>query len=105
MTKLFPISPDQEEPKRKAQATIQFDFSSNSQLTAAIKALEPETRGSPARRFQARVERREKQLFLHLEARDTSALRAVVNSYLNWLLLLRDVCLTLEPLKEAILKD
>ena len=83
----------------KVQATIHLGLRSDEQLAVAIKALEPETRVPSTRRFQARVERQANLLVLHLEARDTSALRAVVNSYLSWFVLLRDIFLTLEALQ------
>ena len=79
----------------KAKATIRLKFRSKKYLSAAFKALEPETKGTATSRFQVRVEHDDNMLTLNLEAWDTSALRSAINSYLNWVVLLRDISHTL----------
>ena len=98
LTKLTPLGLHGENAEKRAQATICLGFKSDEQLTVTLKALEPETRLSPSTRFQARVERKDNLLVLHLEARDVSALRAAINSYLSWVVLIRDMCLAFEAL-------
>jgi len=77
----------------RAKATIRLNFKSKKHLAAAFKALEPETKGAATSRFQVRVERDGNLLILNLEAGDTSALRSAINSYLNWVVLMRDIFL------------
>ena len=98
LTKLTTLPHHEENAEKKAQATIRLGFRSDEQLAVTFKALEPETRGPSTSRFQARVERKDNLLVLHLEARDVSALRAAINSYLSWAVLIRDICLAFEAL-------
>ena len=87
----------------KAKATIRLKFTSKKHLTAAFKALEPETKGVATSRFQVRVEHDDHLLTLNLEAWDTSALRSAINSYLNWVVLIRDISYALPRSHERIL--
>ena len=75
-----------------ATATIRLRFSSKQQLSAVFKALEPETRSIVTGRSKVTIAKDDKALMLTLifTARDTSALRAAVNSYLHWARLAMD---------------
>ena len=75
-----------------ATATIRLRFSSRQQLSAVFKALEPETRSTVTGRSKVTIAKDDKALMLTLifRARDTSALRAAVNSYLHWARLTMD---------------
>ena len=75
-----------------ATATIRLRFSSRQQLSAVFKALEPETRSTVTGRSKVTIAKDDKALMLTLifRARDTSALRAAVNSYLHWARLTTD---------------
>lgn len=48
------------------------------------RALKPEAKTPSTPRARARVEAREASLRIMIEAQDTTALRAAVNSYLRW---------------------
>jgi len=81
-----------------AKASIRLKFQSGEQLESIFKALEPETRTSLTRRSKVRIMKEGNILSLTLEATDTSALRAAINSYLNWILLTKEVLDSLETL-------
>ena len=75
-----------------ATATIRLRFSTRQQLSAVFKALEPETRSSVTGRSKVTIAKEDRALMLTLvfSAKDTSALRAAVNSYLHWARLTMD---------------
>jgi len=75
-----------------AAATIRLRFPTKKQLTAIYKALKPETRSSVTSRSKVTVQKEDRKLILTLifEAKDTSALRAALNSYLHWIRLTKD---------------
>ncbi len=74
-----------------AAATVRLRFRRKDQLLAIFEALEPETRTAVSSRSKVRVKREDKTLTLVFEAKDTSALRAALNSYLHWIRLTKDV--------------
>ena len=67
----------------KAQTIIRLKFSSKKQLKVVLEALKPETKTPSTRRSKVHMKGEEKSLTLNFKARDTSALRAAVNSYLR----------------------
>ena len=75
----------------RAEAVIRLRFSSRRRLKVVLEALKPETRATLSRRCRAQIYGKENSLTLIFEARDTSALRAAVNSYLRWMLLTKTV--------------
>lgn len=79
-----------------ATATVRLKFPRKEQLSAIFEALEPETRAARWSRSKVRVKREDKTLTLIFEARDTSALRAALNSYLHWIRLTKAVLDTME---------
>jgi len=68
-----------------AEARISVLFRSSQQMEAIAEALRPEILHPAGEKAQARVVRKGKTLKLHFEARDSSALRAVMTSYLRLL--------------------
>ena len=80
----------------KASAIVKVNFISEKTSEAIQKALEPETKTSITNRSRMRLSREGKTVTLVFEAEDTTALRASMNSYLNWLHLLQDICGSLE---------
>ena len=54
-------------------------------------ALKPETVSATTKRSKAHIEVDGKTLTLRFEARDTTALRAALNSYLRWTRLIVEV--------------
>lgn len=85
----------------KAQAIIRLRFAAQKNLNAVLKALAPETLKPATNRSLAKIESENSALILRFEATDTSALRAVINSYLHWALLAMDALSRLESLKKA----
>ena len=84
----------------KIQATVDLDFPSEKLLQIVLEALRPETRISSTSRSKVQVEGKENRLTLILEARDTSALRAALNSYLRWIAVINDACSAMEAVEE-----
>ena len=85
----------------KTQAIIRLRFATQKNLHAVLKALVPETVKPATNRSLAKIERENSVLVLRFEATDTSALRAVINSYLHWTLLAMDTLSRLESPKKA----
>lgn len=67
----------------KAQALIRLNFSSKKQLKVVLKALKPETKTPSTHRSKVHIRSEGYNLTLNFRARDTSALRATINSYLR----------------------
>jgi KEOPS complex subunit Pcc1 len=67
----------------KAQAVIRLNFSSEKQLKAVLGALKPETETSTTSRSKVDMKTENQTLILDFRAKDTSALRASMNSYLR----------------------
>ena len=67
----------------KAQAVIRLDFSSEKQLQVVLQALKPETETSSTPRSKVHLKTEDQTLILDFRAKDTSALRAAMNSYLR----------------------
>jgi tRNA threonylcarbamoyladenosine modification (KEOPS) complex Pcc1 subunit len=82
-----------------ANATIRLRFPTMRQLSAVFRALEPETRSPVTSRSKVTIIKEDEALTLKLvfETKDTSALRAAVNSYLHWIRLTKDVLKFVEP--------
>jgi KEOPS complex subunit Pcc1 len=67
----------------KAQATVRLFFSSEKQLQVILQALKPEIETSSTYRSKVIMTAKGQGLVLDFIARDTSALRASINSYLR----------------------
>jgi len=61
-----------------------IDLTSPDVAWAIFRSLEPETRVLAGMRSRVRVVTRRRVLILRFEAKDVSALRAALNSYLRW---------------------
>ncbi len=77
---------------KKALAIIKVNLPSEKISRTIQKALEPETKTSLTDRSKMKLIREGKTITLLFEAKDTTALRASMNSYLNWLRLLKELC-------------
>lgn len=75
----------------RAEAVIRLRFSSKRQLKVTLEALKPETRASLSSRCRTQIYDKGNTLTMIFDARDTSALRAAINSYLRWMLLTKTV--------------
>ncbi len=86
----------------KARAVVRLRFQSENHLKIALKALQPETEKSLTSRSRVQIKREGNVLTLIFEARDTSALRAVTNSYLRWIALVNDTWSVMESLRQRV---
>ena len=84
----------------KARAVVHLSFQSKDQLDIVLKALKPETEKSLTSRSRVQIKGEGEVLTLILEARDTSALRAVTNSYLRWVALVNDTWSVMERMQQ-----
>jgi len=84
----------------KTKTVVCLDFPSKAHLKIVLKALKPETKVSLARRSRAQIRSEGKRLELSFEATDTSALRAMMNSYLRWIMLINDTCSVLKSVEK-----
>jgi len=82
----------------KAQAIVRLSFPSEKYSKIVVRALGPETKTTPARRSSVRIEEKGRILILNFEAKDTTALRASINSYLRWIVLVNEARSILESL-------
>ncbi len=83
----------------KARAVVRLRFQSEDHLSVALKALKPETEKPLTSRSRVQIRGEGKVLTLIFEARDTSALRAVTNSYLRWIALVNDTWSVMESVQ------
>lgn len=81
----------------KAQAIVRLAFSSERQLNVILQALKPETETSSTTRSRVEITVEDNFLVLVFMAKDTSALRASMNSYLR----LVGVAMNLKKLADA----
>lgn len=80
-------------------ATIYFESLSYTLLRILMDALRPETSQSATSRSKVSIEAQGRRLTLRIMAKDTSAFRATINSYLRWIALVQDTYLALRVLK------
>jgi len=75
----------------KAEATVEFSFKSEREAEAVLQAIKPEEKLPPSARCKASIGRRKNVLCLWVEAEDTAALRAALNSFIRWTMVARDM--------------
>ena len=75
----------------KAKAIVRIDFSSRKQLLVVLDALKPETEISSTNRSDIQMKAENQLLILEFWAKDTSALRASMNSYLRLIAMAMDL--------------
>ncbi len=80
----------------KAKATVRLLFTSEKHLNALINALTPEINKQITTRSKTTLTKENRFLVLDVEANDTVALRAALNSYLRWINSTTNVLETLE---------
>jgi len=84
----------------RACATVRLRFPSERHLSIVLSALKPEAESLLTSRAKVRLESEGNSLTMRFEAADTSALRAAVNSFLHWIVLVNEACSVLESLSE-----
>ena len=67
----------------KAQAVVRLEFLSEKQLKVVLESLKPETETSSTNRSKVNMKSENQSLILVFNSKDTSALRASMNSYLR----------------------
>jgi len=75
---------------KEGVATICIDLPTERQAKVMLKALKPETETSPARRSRVGIELDGRRILLRFQAKDTTALRASINSYTRWVKLIEE---------------
>lgn len=76
--------------KNKARGVIEIIFPSN--LSEVVfRSLLPEIISDPNERHRGKLKRDGDIISLEIEAEDTVALRAALNSYLRWLKIIHDI--------------
>ncbi len=85
--------------RMKARAVVRLRFQSEDHLSVALEALKPETEKPLTSRSRVQIRGEGEVLTLVFEARDTSALRAMTNSYLRWVALVSDTWSVMESLR------
>jgi len=68
----------------KAKATVNINISSDKHLISILKALKPETK-KLGNRSKVNINKDGSFIILTVEAKDTVALRATLNTYLRWI--------------------
>jgi tRNA threonylcarbamoyladenosine modification (KEOPS) complex Pcc1 subunit len=79
----------------KARATVRLKIPSEKKLRTILASLEPEA-GNSTGRSRTTLAKEGDFLILKIEAKDTVALRAALNSYLRWAGSILNVFQTLE---------
>ncbi len=74
----------------KKNAVVHIELSSEKLLQILLSALLPETKKTASSRSKVLIEGEGKRLTIRVEAEDTTALRAALNSFLRWVALVRD---------------
>ena len=85
--------------KMKAQAAIHLSFSSNRYSKIVFQALEPETHAMLTSRSKVQIKKEDSRLTINIEAKDISALRATINSYLRHSYLTKNIIQFLDKLE------
>jgi tRNA threonylcarbamoyladenosine modification (KEOPS) complex Pcc1 subunit len=67
----------------KVQVVVNIEVPSEKDLQVIMQALEPEIKLTSSSRSKVSLSTEGNKLILHLEAKDSSAMRAAVNSYLR----------------------
>lgn len=67
-----------------AKATVNINISSDKHLVSILKALKPETK-KLGNRSTVNIQKEGSFIILTVEAKDTVALRATLNTYLRWI--------------------
>ncbi len=75
----------------RASASVEFAFKSAREAGAVQRALRPEEALPASTRCRVSIRRMKNVLCLQIDAEDTAALRAALNSFLRWTIVARDV--------------
>ncbi|HTX61465.1 MAG TPA: KEOPS complex subunit Pcc1 [Methanobacterium sp.] len=76
---------------QKVEMQFQIEFDDAKKAEIVIKALKPEMLTSPSQRASVKLDLTGRKLDVDIQADDVTSLRAVINSYLRWIMLSMDV--------------
>lgn len=76
---------------RRASAWVELIFEGEKVARAIYSSIKPEELLPESARCTASISRRKNILCLKIDAKDTAALRAALNSFLRWTIVARDV--------------
>jgi tRNA threonylcarbamoyladenosine modification (KEOPS) complex Pcc1 subunit len=76
---------------KQASAHLELTFESMREAETVLKSLKPEQLLPKSSRCKVSISRRKNVLCLEIDAKDTAALRAALNSFLRWTIVARDV--------------
>ena len=76
---------------RRASASVELVFEDEKEARAIHDSLKPEELLPESTKCKVSITRRKNVLCLKIDARDTAALRAALNSFLRWTIVARDV--------------
>jgi tRNA threonylcarbamoyladenosine modification (KEOPS) complex Pcc1 subunit len=76
---------------KKASAYLELSFPSTKMANVIFTSLKPEEHLPKAAKCRAKITKRKNVLCLEVEAEDTAALRAALNSFLRWVSVARDM--------------
>lgn len=76
---------------RGAYAILRIKYPNEWEAEATYKAIYPETKAVLKYRTKVSVSRSGEHIILTFYARDTTALRASINSYLSWLMAIKSL--------------
>ncbi len=68
----------------KATAKIELKLKNNKAVKALLLALKPETLKPPSKRSKTSITLKKNLLIMNFKAKDSTALRAALNSYLRY---------------------
>jgi tRNA threonylcarbamoyladenosine modification (KEOPS) complex Pcc1 subunit len=75
----------------KASATVEFTFGGVREAEAVLQSLRPEKILPKSTRCKVALSRRQSVLCLRVDAEDTAALRAALNSFLRWTMVAKNM--------------
>ncbi|MDY9923339.1 KEOPS complex subunit Pcc1 [Methanobacterium sp.] len=76
---------------KQVKSQIELEFPSREDAEIVLRSIEPEIRGSPSERTSTEIECQINILKITITARDTTSLRASLNSYLRWVMLSQQI--------------
>jgi len=73
---------------------LAFQFKDPRVASSVLGAVMPEQATAPSRRAKVKLARKGRSVALEIDARDTTSMRAAINSYLRWFILAERVVQT-----------
>jgi KEOPS complex subunit Pcc1 len=85
----------------KRKVVICLELPSEKVVSVLLRTLMPETRSPVTSRSKVSIVGENKRLTMQIKAKDTSALRATVNSYLRWIALVKETYKVIVELEKS----